>query len=139
MTIGFAESTAALSMTVLGASDLAGKLLLSGIADYLPFPKMFLFHIASTSGIAMMFAVINIKSVVAIFSSSVGKKDTFHWNIPQLFSEAMHWCYTCIYTHMCVGVGACACKKICIYIGFPDQIRKFVIQIHFLCIQIRPY
>ncbi|XP_030855973.1 monocarboxylate transporter 13-like [Strongylocentrotus purpuratus] len=71
LTLGFRESTAALAMTALGASDLVGKLLVSGFADYLPFPKLFLFHIASVSGIGLMFAVLNIKTVVAVFITSV--------------------------------------------------------------------
>ncbi|XP_041457726.1 MFS transporter fsa7-like isoform X2 [Lytechinus variegatus] len=72
LTMGFDESIAAFATTAVGASDLAGKLIISLIADYIPFPRLFLFHIASLSGIGLMFTLMYIKSVVAVFITSIG-------------------------------------------------------------------
>ena len=73
LSLGFLESTVAIAMAVVGASDAAGKLLLAGIADRLAFPKLFLFHVACFSGIGVMLSMLWVESVAAVYCVSACK------------------------------------------------------------------
>ena len=61
---GFAKSDCTLFMTVLAVSELVGKIFLSAFADCLPFPKVYLFVLASVFGSVLM--------VVLLFATSLG-------------------------------------------------------------------
>ena len=71
-TNGFEKKDCAMVMTVVALSEIGGKFLLSGVGDHLPFPKIFLFDIASILGIGVMFTLFVAKSLWMMYGLAVG-------------------------------------------------------------------
>ncbi|XP_033644650.1 monocarboxylate transporter 13-like [Asterias rubens] len=63
-TNGFDKSDSALFMMVVAISEVVGKVVISAVADSLPFPKIYLFVLASILGVVVM--------VVLLVASSLG-------------------------------------------------------------------
>jgi predicted MFS family arabinose efflux permease len=63
-TKGFDKSDSTLFMMVLAVSEVVGKVAISTVADRLPFPKLYLFVLASLLGVVVM--------VVLLFATSLG-------------------------------------------------------------------
>ncbi|XP_038057383.1 monocarboxylate transporter 13-like [Patiria miniata] len=63
-TKGFDRSECSLFMMVLAVSEVVGKVIISAVADSLPFPKIYLFVMASLLGVVVM--------VVLLFATTLG-------------------------------------------------------------------
>ena len=60
-------------MTTIAVTNLTGKLLLSAIGENFPFPKFYLFDIASTLGITVMVALLLAKKLWIYYCAAVGE------------------------------------------------------------------
>ncbi|XP_072178858.1 monocarboxylate transporter 12-like [Diadema setosum] len=67
LSLGFKESTAAVAMTIMAASELAGKLTIAVIADHLPFPKLYLHYVPIVVGVCIMLSIKHITTLPLIF------------------------------------------------------------------------
>ena len=72
-TNGFEEKDGAMIMTVIAVANISGKALISGIGDNYPFPKIFLFDIASALGIVVMVTLLVTKQLWVLFCLAIGK------------------------------------------------------------------
>ena len=72
-TNGFEEKDGAMIMTVIAVANIFGKALISGIGDNYPFPKIFLFDIASTLGIVVMVTLLMAEHLWVLFCLAIGK------------------------------------------------------------------
>ncbi|XP_022092159.1 monocarboxylate transporter 13-like [Acanthaster planci] len=63
-TKGFDKSDSTLFMMVLAIAEVVGKVIIAAVADSLPFPKLYLFVLASLLGVVVM--------VVLLFATSLG-------------------------------------------------------------------
>ncbi|XP_071503583.1 monocarboxylate transporter 7-like [Diadema antillarum] len=70
-TAGIQESMCAIIMTVIAVAEVFGKICLSAFGDHLPFPKIYLFVIASLLGIGVMFGLMAAKSIAAMMCIAV--------------------------------------------------------------------
>ena len=72
--IGFSEEQGAQAVVAMGFSALAGKITLSAVGDIVPFPKFFLFMVATVMGIALSFSLFFISTMVHVFLIISGKE-----------------------------------------------------------------
>ena len=73
LSIGFQKSTAVQVITVIGISNLVGKVVLSLAGQYIPFPKVFLLIISSVINICVMVSLMFSRTVIPMYCVAVGK------------------------------------------------------------------
>ena len=72
-TNGFDKSDSALFMMVVAISEVVGKVVISAVADSLPFPKIYLFVLASILGVVVMVVLLVASSLGLMLGLAVGK------------------------------------------------------------------
>ncbi|XP_071510377.1 uncharacterized protein [Diadema antillarum] len=68
LSIGFTDENGAQAVVAIGVSVLAGKFLLSSVGDCVPFPKLFLFLIATFVGIALSVSLFFVTNMAHVFT-----------------------------------------------------------------------
>lgn len=73
----FNGETRAMVMTILGVSQVIGKVAVALVGDHLPFPKIFLLVIANIIGAILMGCLLVAESFITIVSVTISKSKSF--------------------------------------------------------------
>ena len=73
-TAGIEEGTCAIIMAIVAVAEVVGKAMLGIVGDHLPFPKIYLFVVASLLGVGVMFSLTYATTVAAMICIGIGEQ-----------------------------------------------------------------